>query len=163
MKTMNKLIVLLGITLCIASCENGENIPTDNERHSDYIVLKERDARLPKEATTKPIEISPKPTTKASGPNGEIIGNSDVLLGYSYTVGNSIMGDYTNVISQVVDLQKVKDIDTTYITPKALNVNQKHSFAYSNFDRYEYFSNITKKVASGFNINIGPFKFGRKK
>jgi len=164
MKVMNKLTALSGIVLLLASCDNEEKLPTiSNEDNSDYIVLKERDSHLPNEATTKPIILQEKPSTKMSGPNGEIIGNSDALLGYSYTVGNSIMGDYANVISQVIDIQKLKNIDATYITPKALSSNQRHSFAYSNFDRYEHLSNVTKKIASGFSISIGKFKFGRKK
>ncbi|MDR1501575.1 MAG: hypothetical protein LBT43_03870 [Prevotella sp.] len=155
------------LSVLFAACTN------DNDKFSNYsdsneqeitsdIILQERDSKLP-DVITREIVLEPKTKTKASGQNGEIIGNSDILLGYSYTIGNSIMGDYDNVISPVVDIRKVKLLDPEYITPKQLLVNFTGSYAYSNFNRYEHNSTVTKKVTSGFNINIKLFSFGRKK
>lgn len=168
MKNRLKQISILSILLLLAACNDEENMLSNNEdvNTPDYVILKERDPHLPKEVVTKEIVIPEKSITKASGPNGEIIGNSDALLGHSYTIGNSIMGDYLNVLFPVVDIQKVKSISGNpddYITPKQISTNITNSFAYSNFDRYENLSVITKKVASGFSINLGVFKFGRRK
>lgn len=152
------------MTLLFVACSNDD---TDNgsfleNKLSTDIILKERGANLPG-VVTKDIVLEKRMQTRATGVNGEIIGNSDVLLGYSYNIGNSILGDYDNVISPVVDLNKVKALSLEYITPKQLLGNVTRSITYGDFDRYEYNSSITKTVASGFNLKIGIFSFGRKK
>lgn len=164
MKQKIKLVAALGIAVLLAACSNDDDYSysnVDNTSAADVIV-KERDANLP-EAITKDIVLEHRPATRANGQNGEIIGNSDVLLGYSYTIGSSIMGEYSNVISPIVDISKVKALDPEYIIPKLLNTNFTRSFAYSNFDRYESNSTVTKKVTTGFSLNIKLFKLGRKK
>lgn len=164
MKQKIKLVAVLSVAVLLAACSKDDDCNysnVDNTSAADVIV-KERDASLP-EVVTKDIVLEHKPTTRANGQNGEIIGNSDVLLGYSYTIGSSIMGEYSNVISPIVDIKKVKALDTEYITPKLLNTNFTRSFAYSNFDRYESNSTVTKKVTTGFSLNIKLFKLGRKK
>ncbi len=167
MKNYFSLVTLFVITLLFVACSNDDSNCFDQngvnfQNEVSDIILKERDSNLP-QVITRDVTLERRPITRASGPNGEIIGNSDVLLGYSYTVGNSILGDYSNVISPIVDIKKVKAIDPEYITPKLLNTNFTKSFGYSNFDRYEYNSSVTKKVTSGLSLNIGIFKFGRKK
>lgn len=167
---MNKCIRLVtgfSIALLCIACSNDEdnyasNYNEDSQNEFSDVILKERNPNLPK-VVTKDIILEGKPVTKASGPNGEIIGNSDVLLGYSYTIGNSIIGDFSNVISPIVDIKKIKAIDPEYVTPKLLNTNLTHSIAYSNFDRYEHNSSVSKKVVTGFSLNVGLFKLGRKK
>lgn len=162
-----RLIAAFSITLLFMACSNDDDnynrsYKEDNQNKDSDIILKERNPHLP-EVVTKDIVLEGKPVTKASGPNGEIIGNSDVLLGYSYTIGNSIIGDFSNVISPIVDIKKIKAIDPEYVTPKLLNTNLTHSIAYSNFDRYEHNSSVSKKVVTGFSLNVGLFKLGRKK
>lgn len=167
---MNKCIRLItgfSIALLCIACSNDEdnyasNYNEDGQNEFSDVILKERNPNLP-EVVTKNIVLEGKPVTKASGPNGEIIGNSDVLLGMSYTIGTSIKEEYSKVISPIVDLKKVKALDSEYVIPRFLNTTLTHSFAYSNFDRYEYNSSVTKKVASGFSLNVGLFKLGRKK
>lgn len=164
MRNLYKIIAILSMTLLFVACSNDDTnygSVLENKLSTD-IILKERGANLP-DVVTKDIVLEKRMQTRATGVNGEIIGNSDVLLGYSYNIGNSILGDYDNVISPVVDLNKVKALSTEYITPKQLLGNVTRSITYSNFDRYEYNSSITKTVASGFNLKIGIFSFGRKK
>lgn len=164
MKQNIKLVVVISAVMLFAACTNENDCDYSNidNTSTEDVILKERDTSLP-EVITRDVVLDHKPTTRANGQNGEIIGNSDILLGYSYTIGSSIMGEYSNVISPIVDIKKVKALSTEYITPKQLNTNFTRSFAYSNFDRYESNSTVTKKVATGFSLNIGLFKLGRKK
>lgn len=164
MKNLYKTIAIFSVTLLFIACSNDDKDYGNIHEGKSFtdIILKERGANLP-DVVTKDIVLEQRRQTKATGVNGEIIGNSDVLLGYSYNIGNSILGDYDNVISPVVDLSKVKALSSEYITPKQLLGNVTRSITYGSFDRYEYNSSITKTVASGFNLKIGIFSFGRKK
>ena len=164
MKKNTSLIIASFFTLMFAACSNDTdeiNRIGNSDSKSPDIILQERDSKLPKVKTQSLVLEDTK--TRATGPNGEIIGNSDKLLGFSYTVGNSIMGDISNVLYPIVDINKVKNADNGYVVPKLLNGNFTHAYTYSDFDRYEYNSTVTKKVASGFSLNLGLFKFGRKK
>ena len=53
-----------------------------------------------------------------------MIGDSEILLGYSYTVGNSIVGSIENVKFPVLDLNKIKTKYSTSITRKAVKTPQ---------------------------------------
>ena len=91
-------------------CTNDESFYEQSEIDDNgVVVLQERNAALPKEIRTRPVILEDKTATRAVNESGGIIGNSDVLLGYSYSIGNSILGDYENVISPVIDLMKVKE------------------------------------------------------
>lgn len=165
MKNFIRLTTVLSITILFFACNNDNddyNNWGSNQNESSDVILKERDRNLPEVVTRKMI-LEHKPTARANGVDEGKIGNSDILLGYSYTIGSSIIGEYNNVLLPVVDVKKVKEVDASYVDPKYLNTNFTHSFAYSNFERYETNSTVTKKVSSGVSLNLGVFKIGRKK
>ena len=146
------------------SCTKDEYSNEQFTKESDGItVLQERNVALPQVVQTRPIILEDKTTSRAVNESGGIIGNSDVLLGYSYSIGNSILGDYENVVSPVVNLSKVKGYGSDYITARSLQNYMSERFSYSDYNSYESKLSQTKKVSSGFQLNLGLFKLGRKK
>lgn len=163
MKKVILISVLLG--LITAGCTKEELISSSEslpERQDGIVVLQERSPLLPKEAKTRPVVLETG-ISRGTNENGAMIGNSDVLLGYSYTVGNSILGDYENVISPVINLDKVKEYSEDYVTSKAILNYMADQLSYANYDSYESKLSETKKISTGFSLNLGLFKIGRKK
>ena len=154
---------LLGLIL--ASCNNEEILPLNynTNEQEEVIIVQERNPKLPVKSVNKPVVVEDCSLTRTTNGNGAIIGNSDALLGYSYSVGNSILGDYSNVGHPVVNIEKVKEYGTDYISPKALQFFSAERFSYSNYDSYESKLSETNKIATGFSLNLGLFKIGRKK
>lgn len=150
---------VMGLCACSSDDECLKNnsfntIPTD-------IILQMRDCEVP-DVKTYPLYANCGTITRSIGDNGEIIGNSDALLGYSYSVGNSIIGDYENVKFPVLDLDKIKALRGNYVVCKQLNTTSSYSFAYNGMSRYETNSQVTKTVKTGFSLNVGLFKIGRQ-
>lgn len=162
---MNRYIVtfILGIIIFgIQSCSQDDAVLSEGNSSSKTscdVILQSRSANLPE---VKTWHINNK-KTRAVGNNGELIGNSDVILGYSYDIGNSIIGDYSNVKYQVVDVEKVKELSNSYVSSLLLNNSTSVSYSYYGMSKYEYNSCVTKKVSSGFSLNVGLFKIGRQK
>lgn len=105
MKNLHAFITLIS-GLMVIGCTNDESFNGLVENNENgIIVLQERSLELPKTIKTCPVILEKKETTRATSENGAIIGNSDALLGYSYSIGNSILGDYENVISPVTTVQ----------------------------------------------------------
>lgn len=87
------------------------------------------------------------------------------FLGYTYRHGNCIVGHPANIGRQIVDVESLitdeymKDyIDIAYIRDATSQV-----MSYSGYDRFEKHTQMTEKVESGFSLNLGLFKIGRKK
>lgn len=162
MKQYINLIMALTISILFAACSNDINDVSHFSANGDLgtesnIILQERNPNLPKAVTKKSVKTR-------SDVSGEI-GNSDTFLGHAYNLsgGNFVLGYFANVNNQVVDLDAIKAYDQTYVMGKQLLDNETTVFAYSNFDRYQYNSMITKKVKSGFSINLKVLSFGKKK
>lgn len=164
MKIHIKQILITGvISVLFAACSNDtdESYPNEQSAVVPDIVLQERSPLLP-ETVTKEIVLESKRKTRSVDQGA--IGNSDKLLGYSYQVGNSILGDYENVGTAVLDVNKIKAIDPQYVMGKRLFGNETQNYAYTDYERYQHNSTITKKKTSGFSISIAKiFSFGRKK
>lgn len=158
------LFITLILGLMVTGCTNDESFDKlVGTNGNGIIVLQERNSDLPKTIQTHAVVLEKKEITRATNENGGIIGNSDALLGYSYSIGNSILGDYENVISPVVNLAKVKEYGSDYITARSLQNFMSDRFSYSDYDSYASKLSQTKKVSSGFQLNLGLFKLGRKK
>lgn len=164
---MTKNILTLGgifILLSMYSCSSDDEICPDTKqaKQEGNILLQEKGKTIPA-VKTLPLSVFKSGNTRSIGPNGEIIGNSDALLGYSYSIGNSIMGDMENVKFPVLDLEKIKSMGNTYITRKQLNSSSSYAFSYNGMSRYEANSQVSKTVKKGFSLNLGLFKIGRQK
>lgn len=163
---MSKLFCLLTGILFIAmmnSCSNEEiALPLENDKSLGGIILQERSNSLPK-AINMPFIATSERRTRSVVTNGDLIGDSEVLLGYSYTVGNSILGSMENVKFPILDLDKIKSKYPTSITRKQLNSTDNYTFSYNGMSRYEANSQVSKTVKAGFGLNLGLFKVGREK
>ena len=60
-------------------------------------------------------------------------------------------------------MSKVKEYGSDYITARSLQNFMSDRFSYSDYDSYASKLSQTKKVSSGFQLNLGLFKLGRKK
>lgn len=95
--------------------------------------------------------------------NDDKNGHSGELLGYSYKMGNTILGDPQNVGFQVIDIDKVSDYDKSLISKKHIGHSSVGSFSYADYDDFLKKSQLIKKSSSGFSLNIfGLVKIGRK-
>jgi len=163
---IKKFLILSGVFVLLSmyGCSSDDEICPDTRqaKQEGKILLQERGKTMPA-VKTLPLSVPNSGKTRSMGPNGEIIGNSDALLGYSYSIGNSFLGDMENIKFPVLDLEKIKAMGTTYITRKQLNSNSNYAFSYNGMSRYEESSQISKTVKTGFSLNLGLFKIGRQK
>lgn len=164
MKT-NVVISIALLSLSAVGCNDEDFLSSEfkEDKQEEIIVVQERDPKLPTKSVSKPIVANEEVLMRSTNENGAVIGNSDALLGYSYSVGNSILGDYKNVGASVINVNKVKEYNAEYICSKALNSFITERFSYSDYNDYESKLSETKKVSTGFSLNLGLFKIGRKK
>lgn len=163
MKTKYYFVTVFFCLMTVGCASDDSILESLTSQQDTVVILQERNPSLPKESQIRPIVLEESIVSRATTENGAIIGNSDILLGYSYSVGNSILGDYDNVGSPVIKLSKVKEYGEDYVTGKALQNYSAERFSYSNYTTYESKLSQTKKVATGFSLNLGLFKIGRKK
>lgn len=156
--------ILIAATISFASCsddlDKSGNAPDQSQDNKEgNIVIQERNPNLPK---IKKLVFNEQQTR--GDISGET-GNSDAFLGSGYNLknGNYILGDFSNVSHPIVNLTAVKEYDPTYTRGIRLNTTETTSFAYDTFDRYQYTSTTSKKVSSGFSLNIKIFSLGKKK
>jgi len=157
-------IILIAATISFASCsddldKSGNALDQSQDSKEGNIIIQERNPNLPK---IKKLVFNEQQTR--GDISGET-GNSDAFLGSGYNLknGNYILGDFSNVSHPIINLAAVKEYDPTYTRGIRLNTTETTSFAYGTFDRYQYNSTISKKVSSGFSLNIKIFSFGKKK
>ncbi|MCD8185090.1 MAG: MAC/perforin domain-containing protein [Rikenellaceae bacterium] len=87
----------------------------------------------------------------------------DDYLGMSFKTDYYPFESVMNVGTPVIDIQKLTADNPTWATSRVYRNVEDDRFAYHGFDRYESNSTITRKVNSGFSINLGIFKIGKKK
>lgn len=160
---IHKLLLIFCATISFGSCTddiNGLDTKNNNliEQTDKDIVIFERNPQLPSAKTNNIIPANSRATSTNRG-------NDDGLLGYGYKLlnGTFIMGDLRNVSFPVIDLEAIRNYDPSYISGTRLNTTETKIFAYDTYDRYKYNSTTTKKVSSGFSINLKVFSIGRKK
>lgn len=154
-------IIILLVCTTVGCTKDNQSISEYNQMDKDYIVLKERNPNLPTQSLSRPYVFDEEVFSRSVERNGVLIGNSDRLLGFSYAVGNTILGDYNNVGHRVVDLEKVKKYDSDYITSKALKQYSSERFSYYDNNSYESKLSQTKKITTEFKLELGIFSLGR--
>lgn len=163
---MRKISILISVPVfmsLVCACSNDMNdiTSTSNQKLKDEygnVIIFSRNSNLPK---AKSIAYCPLKTRGTSSNRG----NTDALLGYGYKFlnGTYIMGDFSNVTFPIIDLPAIKSYDPTYVTASHLNTIETKICTYASYDRYQYRSSISKKVSSGFSLNVKLFSIGRKK
>lgn len=162
---MNRIKCAFTIALSIylmTSCTNDDFTSSYHNEGTGDIVLQNRQPSVP-HAKKLPFKAIKENATRSGLDNGNLIGDSETMLGYSYTIGNSILGDIENVKFPVLDLTKIKAKYSKSVIKKPLNSSASYSFSYNGMSRYETNSQVSKTVKSGFSLNLGLFKIGREK
>lgn len=142
---------LLSGMLLFAACTNemtGPQVGIESGTQKE-VVLQERASYLPTEWTVK----------KKSKPATRSVQSVEEYIGRSYDIGNTILGDPDNVRLPVLDYEKIK----SRVISDFAGTTEIASYAYADYDRYEENVLETKKVSSGFSLNLLIFKFGREK
>lgn len=164
MKKIAYLIILTMVVALFYGCNNQEEldclINSSKQPKAEDIDIIPRALNMP-DINRYKRGIAKK--SRSYSEIGSVIGNSEILLGQSYKVGNTIIGDYSNVGRPVLDLEKVKAKGSKRITSKDINLQDVKAYTYYNFDQFTDSSSITRKFSSGFSLNLGLFKIGRKK
>lgn len=162
---MKKQIVITFISMLavLCSCSNDDNVTSlrDSSMPIGDIILQERAQSLPN-VTSKQYTTLRMARTRGTT-ESNLVGDTEDMLGYSYSVGNSILGSMENVKFPVLDLQKIKIKYPTSVVRKQVNSTSNYAFSYNGMDRYESNSQISKTVKTGFSLNVGLFKIGREK
>lgn len=161
---MNRIKCAFTIALSIylmTSCTSDDFSSSYHNEGTGDIVLQNRQPSVP-HAKKLPFTIKEN-ITRSGSDSGNLIGDSETMLGYSYTIGNSILGDIENVKFPVLDLTKIKAKYSKSVIKKPLNSSASYSFSYNGMSRYETNSQVSKTVKSGFSLNLGLFKIGREK
>ena len=145
------IISLLSGMLLFAACTNEMTGPQAGIESGTQkeVVLQERASYLPTEWTVK----------KNSKPATRSVQSVEEYIGRSYDIGNTILGDPDNVRLPVLDYEKIK----SRVISDFAGTTEIASYAYADYDRYEENVLETKKVSSGFSLNLLIFKFGREK
>lgn len=164
MKIIAKILLLFISISVVSSCadrEDESNVAFQQEDTLKDIVFQERNPKLP-EVRTRAFAGKSQPFTRSMSFN-EVNANKGLLLGYSYKVGSSILGDPGNVGSQVIDVSRISGNDTSNVSAIHIGASSTNSFSYANYDDFISKSQYTKKTSSGFGINIfNIIKIGRK-
>ena len=162
---MKKQIVITFISMLavLCSCSNDDNVTSlrDSSMPIGDIILQERAQSLPN-VTSKQYTTLRMARTRGTT-ESNLVGDTEDVLGYSYSVGNSILGSMEHVKFPVLDLQKIKIKYPTSVVRKQVNSTSNYAFSYNGMDRYESNSQISKTVKTGFSLNVGLFKIGREK
>ncbi len=153
MKT--KLLFLALVAIALGACTNeNENFPSDS--NEDVVVLKERDPNSPLILFQRQC-TSAEPTTRATRLTfSDYLGRSFRATAYPYAVAE-------NLDHAVIDIKKLEADYNDYCTVNRIGHSVINSFSFASFDRYMEKSQVSKKVNSGFSINLGLFKIGHKR
>lgn len=153
---------LIAISFSCISCSEDETTTNSSRNSTSFsdIVFQKRDNKLP-DIKTYPIEQQ---STRAFDKSEAININGGELLGYSYKMGNSMLGDISNKGYSIIDLAKVDSYNSDYITYNKLPATNVDYDSYCSIDEFLEKSNYVKKTSSGFRLNFFKlFKIGRKK
>ncbi len=150
------VMVILIFMSVIVSCNEKFNQDRDPDNSDCYVVFQKRSPKLPPKSLSRSVLVEEDFSTKSNA----VLGNSDGLLGYSYSVKNSIWGDYENIGHQVVKIDKVKEYDEEYVNAVALNNYSAESFSYT--DSQDYINRLeeTEKISNDFRLDISIVEVG---
>lgn len=161
---MKLFIYTLVALICSASisCTKDDFLTSEESSYSAKengdIILRQRNPELSNTQKQDKIYFDRNEYVTRDGSSSTIIGNSDKLLGYSYTFGNSILGDMINVGHQVINTEKVKN----HISSKKLQLFSLDSYAYTNEESYSSVVDRSKKVSLDVGLSYCIFSASRK-
>lgn len=148
-----KLLFLALFAIALGACTEEE----ENFYFEEGVkVLKERDPNSPLILFQRQYTPSD-PTTRATK-----LTFSD-YLGRSFRAAVYPYADAENLGHAVIDIKKLEADYDDYCTVNRIGHSVMNSFSFASFDRYLEKSQVSKKVNSGFSINLGLFSIGHKR
>ncbi|BBQ06084.1 hypothetical protein [Elizabethkingia anophelis] len=160
---MKKYIFAAGFSLLLlASCARDlvSDLGSTDPIQTGDIILQKRNPGL----TT--MLSNPKMNRLArSSDNPTPLDHPFRYLGYTYKFGNYIVGHSDNIGRQIIDVQALylDPVMKGYSDVIPILTTDAKTSTYASYDRFEKNTEMTKKVESGFSINLGLFSLGRKK
>ncbi len=155
MKTLLNVFFVLFFCLPFIGCENE---PLSYRDVGVYkTILKERDSDYP----WRPYKSKRSVLSKSINYRAALTFND--YLGRSYKDTEYPFESAQNVRFPIIDIEKLARDYPSYIAIKHLGEGEANSFAYSDFSRYTVNSTITRKIDTGFSLNLGLFKIGSKR
>lgn len=161
-KTIIYIICLFFNISCIQIEDWGQTTDKGLEKESSKdIILQHRNSKLP-HTLANPKEIK----TRAS--NYDELSPTAIpykYLGYTYKLGNCLTADPRNIVRPIVNIESLvrDEYMKDYISIIPIRKGNSSIDVYNAFDKAERNTSMTKKVESGFSLNVGLFKIGRKK
>lgn len=161
---MKKICFIISIlSIILTGCDSSDLSALESaiDSQQEDIIIYPRSASMP-DPNRFLKKIKSLPHTRSESREGVVCNNED-MLGHGYSIDNTIIGDYGNVKHPIIDLDKVRKFGSGRIISKDLQQGDTKSQTYYNFERYSDSCSFTRKVASGFSINLGFLSIGRKK
>lgn len=154
MKT--KLFILILLLSCLYSCTDEEKMNSTliipNSTKESVILLKERDSKYPLDFPKRNVKTR----------NLKLASENNGYLGYSYKLDNFPLGTAINLGNPIIKIDEIRKQEDFYVHDYNIGSQSMVAFSYSTFDRYTFKSKDTKKVTSGFNLDIKLFSLGNK-
>ncbi|MEJ5055897.1 MAC/perforin domain-containing protein [Sphingobacterium sp. MYb382] len=160
MKSKILTTIVITIIAFISSCTKENNWNSEKNKNvelQDDIILVPRNPKLQR-VWSRNNKIKNFSSRMSFTDATDFLGNS-----YKVENGTSIIGDFANARFPIVSIKKLIERYPSYIVAKELRQTNTEMYSYANFDRLELNSSFSKKVKSGFSLNLGIFKLGRKK
>ncbi|MCD8072786.1 MAG: MACPF domain-containing protein, partial [Alistipes sp.] len=151
---MKKLSIPGAIALLLFSCTAPQEaeIPSGPDTREPYVYM-ERDPSYPL-ILSKPMGM---PQTRAIGLDLED------YMGRSFRTTYFPFENVENIGYPVIDVKRIEADGLSWASAKKIRKSETRAFAYRDYDRYVDNSMIVSKIKSGYQINLGLFKIGKKK
>lgn len=153
---MKKILILaVSLTYTMACVKESEQIHPNSCDSAVEIVLQERDSRLP-ETHFKPF------INRISRAASEI--SVDNFTGRGYAIGNTMIGEDVNASKfPIVNLEAIRNSSySTLLSSLPTRRTIIETFSYNDWERYAEKHTFSKKITSGFQLNVKLFKIGKK-
>lgn len=141
---------------CVKQEEGFADIPDCYK--DEVVILQLRDPSLPI-SPNRVLDLNCLKKTRASESRFTKL---EDYIGRSYSNKTSILGDQENIFYPVIDLERLRADHPGYFVSSGLFKSEANSYGYTTDKEYEEKSSTTKKISSGFKLNLGFFSIGRK-
>ncbi|WP_407485184.1 MAC/perforin domain-containing protein [Elizabethkingia miricola] len=161
-----KITYFIVCSLIFIGCRSEDNAFSSNKEKQNIdlgtIILQERDSNSLLTLSNKGMKSSAQAMAGTRAiPNQPL--ELQYYLGRSYKIQDIPIADPTNVSFPIIDIEKLYALNPNLFQITDIGKSDPKSFAFTSFDRYESKSSITRKVSSGFKLNLLVFSIGSKK
>lgn len=157
------LLCIFSVTACTQDLSEPITHPNSApESERDYTILHPRDPRLTTKIFRTASELRGLNVEEEDGFNPKI--SPYKYLGYSYKVGNGIIGHPENLGRSIIDVEGMLNDPSfrDYIIFNRMRYAHSEVQAYDSYDNLAKDATTTKKVEGGFALNLKLFTIGAK-